>query len=124
MKICITSEEQNLDSNVDPRFGRCKYFIIVDTDSFDFEALKNPNTESGGGAGIQSGELMASKDVKAVLTGNVGPNAFNTLNAAGIQIFTGISGKIREAVEKFKSGTLKNENGPTVDSHSGLKAKS
>ena len=120
MKICVTSEGETLDSKIDPRFGRCKYFIIVDTDSLDFEALKNPNTESGGGAGIQSGELMSSKDVKAVLTGNVGPNAFETLNASGIDIFTGISGSIKKAIDKHKSGALKAQKAATVDSHSGI----
>ena len=79
MKICITSEGNTLGSKVDCRFGRCQYFIIVDTETFEFEVIKNPNLESMGGAGIQSAQLVASKRVKAVLTGNVGPNAFQTL---------------------------------------------
>ncbi|OGS27945.1 MAG: dinitrogenase iron-molybdenum cofactor biosynthesis protein [Elusimicrobia bacterium RIFOXYB2_FULL_48_7] len=121
MKICITSEGNTLDSLVDPRFGRCRYFIIVDSDTIIFEAVENASAAAGGGAGIQAGQLMAAKGVKAVLTGNVGPNAFQTLSAAGIDIFTGITGTVKEAIDKFKQGSLKAEAGPTVSSHSGMK---
>lgn len=120
MKICITSEGKTLDSQVDPRFGRCQYFIIVDTDTLEFEAIENPNIEAMGGAGIQSAQLVASKQVKAVLTGNVGPNAFQTLNAAGIDIYTGFSGSIKEAIEAYKSGRLKKIESPSVGSKFGI----
>jgi len=75
MKICITSEGKDLDSKVDPRFGRCRNFIFFDTDSGNFEAQENTNAQFQGGAGIQSGQLVVSKGVEVVLTGNVGPNA-------------------------------------------------
>ena len=117
MKICITSQGRTLDDQVDQRFGRCQFFIIVDTETLDFEALENQSAQFSGGAGIQSGQLMASKGVKAVLTGNVGPNAFQTLTAGGIKIYTGISGKVTDAVEKYKEGTLK----PTEDANVGSK---
>jgi len=107
MKVCVTSEGNNLDSKVDPRFGRCQYFIIVDTDTLAFEAVQNPNIDSMGGAGIQSGQLIAGQQVKAVLTGNMGPNAFQTLQAANITVVTGISGSVKEAVEKYKNGASK-----------------
>ncbi len=123
MKICVTSEGGNLDSKVDPRFGRCQYFIIVDTDTLEFEAIVNPNIESMGGAGIQSAQLVASKQVKAVVTGNVGPNAFQTLQAAGVGIFTNASGTIKEAIEKYKKGEFKAVSGPSVVSHSGMPNK-
>jgi predicted Fe-Mo cluster-binding NifX family protein len=73
MKICVTSQGKTLGDQVDPRFGRCQFFIIVDMDTLVFEAMENQNAEFSGGAGIQSGQLMAQKGVKAVLTGNVGP---------------------------------------------------
>ncbi len=123
MKICVTSQGRTLDDQVDPRFGRCQFFIIVDTDTLAFEAAENQNAEFSGGAGIQSGQLMASKGVKAVLTGNVGPNAFQTLNAAGIQIFTGISGTVKSAVEKYKKGTLKPAESASVGSKFGMPGK-
>lgn len=114
MKICVTSQGDNLDAQVDPRFGRCQYFIIVDTDTLEFEAVKNPNMDAMGGAGIQSGQIMANRQVKTVVTGNVGPNAFQTLNAAGISVLTGVSGNIRQAIEKYKKGELKPTQGPTT----------
>jgi predicted Fe-Mo cluster-binding NifX family protein len=123
MKICVTSEGGSLDSRVDPRFGRCQYFIIVDTDTLEFEAIENPNIESMGGAGIQSAQFVASKKVKAVVTGNVGPNAFQTLQATGVEIFTNASGSIKEAVEKYKKGEFRAVSGPSVSSHSGMPNK-
>ena len=123
MKICVTSEGGSLDSKVDPRFGRCQHFIIVDPDTLEFEAVVNPNIESMGGAGIQSAQLVASKKVKAVVTGNVGPNAFQTLQAAGVEIFTNASGTVKEAIEKYKKGEFKAVSGPSVGSHAGMPGK-
>jgi predicted Fe-Mo cluster-binding NifX family protein len=120
MKICVTSQGKTLDDQVDPRFGRCQFFIVVDTDTLDFEAVENQNAQFSGGASIQSGQLVASKGVKAVLTGNVGPNAFQTLTAGGIKIYTGLSGKIRDAVEKYKGGSLKPTENPNVGSRFGM----
>jgi len=120
MKICITSEGKTLDSKVDPRFGRCQNFILVNPDTLEFEAIENSNINQAGGAGIQSGQLMASKGIKAVLTGNVGPNAFQTLNAGGIDIYTGVSGSVKEAIEAYKSGKLKKTESPSVSSKFGM----
>jgi len=120
MKICITAQGNTLDSKVDPRFGRCQYFIIADTDNPGFEAIENPNLESAGGAGIVSGQLVSSKSVKAVLTGNVGPNAFQTLQAAKVDVVTGVSGSVKEAIEKYKKGELNPTQGPSVNSKFGM----
>jgi predicted Fe-Mo cluster-binding NifX family protein len=120
MKICVTSEGDKPDSKVDPRFGRCRYFIIFDIDTMKFEAVSNPNIDTMGGAGIQSGQLISGKDVKAVLTGNVGPNAFQTLQAAGVSVITGVSGTVKEAAEKYKKGELKPIQGPSVGSKFGM----
>jgi len=123
MKICVTSQGENLDSQVDPRFGRCQYFVFVDTEILESEAIQNPNVEATGGAGIQSGQLMVSKGVKVVLTGNVGPNAFQTLQAAGVDIFTGVSGTVKEAVERYKKGEFKLTQKPSVGSKFGMPGK-
>ena len=120
MKICVTSQGKTLDSNVDSRFGRCQYFIIADTDNSEFEAIENPNISSTGGAGIVSGQLISAKGVKIVLTGNVGPNAFQTLQAAKINVVTGVSGSIKEAIEKYKKGELNPTQGPSVNSKFGM----
>lgn len=120
MKICITSQGDGLEAQVDPRFGRCAYFVIVDTDTSDFEAVHNPNVTGTGGVGVQSGQMMSERKVKVVLTGNVGPNAFRTLQAAGIEVITGISGSVKEAVEKYKNGELRPAVDPTVDSKFGM----
>jgi len=121
--ICVTSEGDSLDSRVDPRFGRCKYFIIIDPDTLQFEAIQNPNIEAMGGAGIQSAQLVAAKGAKAVLTGNVGPNAFQTLQAAGIAIFVGISTTVRDAIEGYKKGDFKPVHNASVGSKFGMPGK-
>ena len=122
MKIAITSQGKDLNAEVDPRFGRCQTFIIYDTETETFEALENPNIHAGGGAGIQTAQAMAEKGVQTVLTGNVGPNAFRTLSAAGIGIYAGVSGKVTEAVDQFQRGVLKPYSAPSVESHFGMGA--
>ncbi len=119
MKIAVTSTGSTLDDQVEMRFGRCAYFLIIDPDTLEFEAIPNPNIAVGGGAGIQSAQLMANKDVSVVLTGNCGPNAFETFGAAGIQVITGVSGQVRQAVQQYKSGTLGSASSPSVQSHFG-----
>ncbi len=121
MKICITSQGNDLEAQVDPRFGRCQYFVIVETDTNETDVLGNPNKDGMGGVGVQSGQFMSEKQVKVVLTGNVGPNAFQTLQAGGIEVITGISGKVKEVVEKYTKGEFKSDQGPSVDSHFGTK---
>ena len=123
MKICITSQGDNLDSNVDPRFGRCQYFIFLETDTLEFEAIQNPNIEAMGGAGVMSAQFVASREVNAILTGNIGPNAFRTLQAAGIGVFAGASGTIKEAVDKYKKGEFKETQNPSVGSKFGMPPK-
>jgi len=122
MKICITADGNNLESNVDPRFGRCAWFIFYDTLSDKFEALANTNAEGMGGVGIQNGQLMAEKGAEVIITGNLGPNAANVLQQAGIKAITGVNGKVKDAVEGFKKGTLKTDSAvtPTVSAHSGM----
>lgn len=120
MNICITSSGIDLDSEIDPRFGRCANFIFLDTETMEFEAVKNENMDSTGGAGIKSAEFVGRKNVELVITGNVGPNAFNALKAGDIQVITGTKGKIRDIVAKYKAGELTPVNKATVDSHFGM----
>ena len=123
MNICVTAEGKDLSASIDPRFGRCKYFMFVDTENLHFEVIDNPSLSSTGGAGIQSGQLMIAKKVKAVLTGNVGPNAHQVLSAAGIEVLTGVSGTIKEAVENYKLGKYKPATSPSVGSKFGMPNK-
>lgn len=123
MKICITSEGKTLDSKIDPRFGRCQNFIFFDTDTGEFEAHENTSAQSQGGAGIQSGQFVVSKGAKVVLTGNVGPNAHQVLQAAGVSVFVGISGTVQEAIEGYKSGKFKAADSPSVGSKFGMPNK-
>ncbi|MFC1851529.1 NifB/NifX family molybdenum-iron cluster-binding protein [candidate division CSSED10-310 bacterium] len=120
MKIAITSNRHTLDDVVSARFGRCAYFLIVDSETMLCEPIPNPNINQGGGAGIQSAQLLASKEVEVVLTGNCGPNAFRVFGEAGIQVITGVSGKVRQAVELYKSGTLSPAATPNVQGHFGM----
>lgn len=106
MKIAITATGTDLNAQVDPRFGRAQYFIIVDTETMDFEAIENDSTVAAHGAGIQSGQLMSSKGVEAVITGSVGPNAHQTLSAAGIKMYQSGRGSVEEVISAFKDGKL------------------
>jgi len=121
MKIGISSTDKDLNSMVDQRFGRCNYFLIVDTDTMNFESISNESSMASGGAGIQAAQTVANAGVQAIITGNVGPNAFQTLSAAGIKVFTGTFGSVKEAVEKYKNGELRETVAPSVRSHFGMK---
>jgi len=120
MRIAISATGPTLDAEVDPRFGRCPYFVIVDPDTMQFEALENSSAMQAGGAGISTGQMIASKGVQVVLTGNCGPNAYQVLSAAGIQVITGVSGKIQDAIQAYKSGQFQAVPQPTVAAHFGM----
>lgn len=121
MKIAISATGTTLDDQVDARLGRAAYFLIVDTETMEFTALENSNANAGGGAGIQTAQLLAQQDVKAVLTGNCGPNAFQVFVAAEIRVIIGVSGTIRAAVEMFKTGNFAHAQKPNVAVHSGMR---
>jgi predicted Fe-Mo cluster-binding NifX family protein len=120
MKIAVTAVGSSMDAQVEARFGRAPYYIIVNTESMEYEAIENPNVSAGGGAGIQSAQLIAKRDVKFVLTGNCGPNAFNVFGTAGVQIITGVTGTVLQAVEQFKSGAFSATAQPNVESRSDM----
>jgi predicted Fe-Mo cluster-binding NifX family protein len=114
MKIAVSSTGGSLDAQIDPRFGRCPYFVIVNSETMTGEKVANTASGAMSGAGIHAAQLVANKGAQAVLTGNVGPNAFQALSAAGINIITGVSGTVKEAVEQFKSGQLETITAPTT----------
>ncbi len=120
MKVVVSSTGKDLDAQIDPRFGRCAYFIIVDTDTMAYEVFDNGNMALGGGAGIQSAQFVASKGAKVAITGNCGPNAVRTLSAAGVELIVGQSGSVRRAVDDYKAGNLKTTDAPNVSDHYGM----
>jgi predicted Fe-Mo cluster-binding NifX family protein len=120
MRIAITATEPSLDAAVDPRFGRCPCFLIVETDDMTFTAVENASQALGQGAGIQSARLVADQRVQHVLTGNCGPNAHQALSAAGISVIVGCAGKARDVVEQFKAGEFTPTDQPSVPGHSGM----
>ena len=118
MKIIITSEGTSLESPVDPRFGRAKHFLLMDTDTGEFSAHDNTqNLNAAQGAGIQAAQSAARLGAEAVLTGHVGPKAFTTLQAANIAVYTCVSGTVKEAIEQFNSGRLAPAKNADVEGH-------
>ena len=118
MKIAVTSQGRELTSPVDPRFGRAKFFAIVDTETNEFTCADNSqNLSAAQGAGIQAGRNVVELGVSAVITGHVGPKAFATLQAGGVSVYNGASGTVTEALEQFKAGTLSQSDGADVEGH-------
>jgi predicted Fe-Mo cluster-binding NifX family protein len=118
MKVAVTAQENELGSQIDPRFGRAKFLIVVDTDIDGFEIHDNTvNLSAAQGAGIQTGQNIANLDVDAVITGNVGPNAFRTLNAANVKVFLTEKQTVQEAIDSFKADRLKEVDRASVEGH-------
>jgi predicted Fe-Mo cluster-binding NifX family protein len=123
MKVAVSSYGEDLNAQLNPRFGRCAYFLVVNPDDMSFEAFENKSAAQGGGAGIEAAQFLASQGVEAVITGNCGPNAAQTLSAAGIELFGEQAGTVREVVETFKKGNLRPTSEATVDNHFGMNAQ-
>ena len=118
MNIAITAQGPDITALVDPRFGRAKFFIVADTDTEEFSVSDNSmNLNAAQGAGIQAGRNVVDLGVAAVVTGHVGPKAYATLDAGGVTVYTGASGTVAEAIEQFKAGTLKRQEGADVEGH-------
>jgi len=118
MKLAISSTGKELNSNLDPRFGRAAYFIILDAETMDFEAVENTqNLNLPQGAGIQAGKAIADHHVDALITGHCGPKAFKVLQNAGVKIVTGAGGKVADAVEQFIKGELTLSADADVEGH-------
>jgi predicted Fe-Mo cluster-binding NifX family protein len=118
MRIAVTAQDRELSSKIDTRFGRAKWLIVVDTETGDFQVHDNVlNLNAVQGAGIQTGQNIANLGVEAVVTGNVGPNAFKTLNAAKVKIFLSEEQTVQEAIDSFKAGKLKEVDQANVEGH-------
>ena len=120
MKICVTAQGPTLEAPIDPRFGRCANFIFIDPDTMKFEAIPNPGSMASGGAGIQASQFIVDRGANVVLTGHVGPNAYNALNAGGVTVYVGISDSVSDAVNQFKAGSLQSVSSPTAPAHMGM----
>lgn len=106
MRIVITSNGTDLDAPASPVFGRCSTYVFVDTETMESEATENPAINAPGGAGIQAAQFVIERGAQAVVTGNMGPNAFNVFQPAGVPIYLFGGGTVRQAVEAFKAGEL------------------
>jgi len=111
--IAITSSGQNLNSNVDPRFGRSQHFLILDEEGSVEEVISNPGVGARRGAGIQAAQTVADQGVEVLITGNVGPNAFSALQSAGIEVYLAGAIEVEEAFEKWKNNELSKAEAPT-----------
>jgi predicted Fe-Mo cluster-binding NifX family protein len=119
MNVAVSAQGTTLDAAVDPRFGRCQQILVINTDTFEYTVMSNPNIGASGGAGIQTAQMLSTKDIKAVLTGHCGPNAFRTLQAASIPVYVDVAGTVREAVERYNSGQIQPADQANTPSHSG-----
>ena len=118
MKVCITSQGETLEAAVDPRFARAPFFIVYDTETDEWQAVDNSQTvQAAGGAGPQAAQNLANLGAEVVLTGHCGPNAFRTLQAAGIQVIINVEGTVADAVQQYKAGSLTTTEAPDVQGH-------
>ena len=124
MKIAVSSCGIFLDSPIDPRFGRCDYFVIVDTTDMSFEVFDNDSVALTQGAGVQSAQFVVSKGAQAVITGNIGPNSIRALSAVGVEVVLCQTGSIKDAILKYQKGLLKSVNSANVRDQYGMVGKS
>ena len=118
MRIAVTSQGCTVDDEVDPRFGRARTFLIVDSETNAMEVVDNEqNLQAAQGAGIQAARLVAERGAEVVITGHCGPRAYQTLSAAGIKVVVGAEGKVQEAVDGFVTGELKPSGAADVEGH-------
>ena len=118
MKIAVTAQGNTLDSPMDPRFGRASYILVVETETLEFEAFDNAtNKNAFKGAGIQAAAAISDRDVEVLITGYCGPNAFKTLEAAGVKVVSDQDGRVIDVVQKFKQGEAVFASQPNKDGH-------
>jgi predicted Fe-Mo cluster-binding NifX family protein len=121
MRIVVTANGDHLDAPVSPVFGRCPKYVFVDTETLALEAIENPALSSSAGAGIQAAQFVVERGARAVLTGNIGPNAADVLQGADVPVYQVYEGTVRQAAEMFRQGRLSPLGGANVASHSGMR---
>jgi predicted Fe-Mo cluster-binding NifX family protein len=118
MKIAVTARGTDLESQVDPRFGRARYILIVDTETQGFQVVDNSeNANAFKGAGIHAATVICDHGAEVLLTGHCGPNAFTTLNAAGVKVVNDVEGRVADAVASFRNGTYTYAENANVEGH-------
>ncbi|PID77578.1 MAG: dinitrogenase iron-molybdenum cofactor biosynthesis protein [Deltaproteobacteria bacterium] len=118
MKIAVTAKEPNLDAEVDPRFGRAAYILIVDSETLDFEAVDNSeNADAFQGAGIQAATMVCDQGAEVLLTGYCGPKAFKVIEAGGVKVANDVTGTVKEAVALLNEGKLQYSDSANADGH-------
>jgi predicted Fe-Mo cluster-binding NifX family protein len=121
MNICVTASGEGLDSEVDPRFGRCSYFVIYDPETRNVESISNAAAVASGGTGIKAAEIIANAGVNVLLTGTVGPNAFSIFSELGIDVQVGAKGTVGEAIRQYEAGELQSIRSPNSTPGSGMR---
>lgn len=120
MRVVVTSDGSSLDAAVSPVFGRCQTYVFVDTDTMKHEAVANPAAGAAGGAGIQAAQFIIQRGADAIVTGNVGPNAFGVLRSAGVPVYLSSGpATIQQALDDFKEGKLQTVSDANVPGHFG-----
>jgi len=120
MKVVVTSSGTDLEAQVNPAFGRCPVYLFVDAETMQFEAVENPAMDAAGGAGIQAAQFVVERGAQAVVTGNVGPNAFQVLQSADVPVYLFGGGTVRQAVEAYKAGELSAAGDASKPTHAGM----
>jgi predicted Fe-Mo cluster-binding NifX family protein len=120
MKIVVTANGADLDAQASPVFGRCRWYLFVDPDTMAFEAVENPAMEAASGAGIRAAQFVVEQGAEALVTGNVGPNAFDVLQSADVPVYLLGDGTVRDAVEAYTEGRLSEVGGATGPAHAGV----
>ena len=120
MKIAVSATGKDLQCQIDPRFGRCQYFVFINPETMEIEAMENEGLMAMGGAGVQAAQFIVQKGLKALITGNLGPNAASALSASGIKVYLVPGGTVKDVIEGYQAGTLREAAGATVPPHFGM----
>ncbi|MEW6375888.1 MAG: NifB/NifX family molybdenum-iron cluster-binding protein, partial [Thermodesulfobacteriota bacterium] len=117
MKIAVSATGKDLNCQIDPRFGRCQYFVFVDPETMEFEVFENEGLMAMGGAGVQAAQLIVQRGATVLITGNLGPNAASALSASGIKVYLVPGGTVKDVIEGYRAGSLREASGATVPPH-------